>query len=102
MGIKLIATDLDGTLIGRSNEAGLYSRLLDVIDDARRSDNATWVVCTGRSLRSFKRYFAPMAEMGLLPEFIIVKHAYIYQARRSGYAPHRLWNLRTRLITFKC
>jgi len=95
--IKLIATDLDGTLIGRANEVGLYSRFVDAIDDAKRSDGAIWVICTGRSLRSFKRYFAPMATMGLFPDFVIVKHAYIYEARGSGYVPHLLWNLKTRM-----
>ena len=36
--------------------------------------------------------------MGSVPDFVIVRHAYIYGMTRFGYMPHLLWNLRIRYL----
>ena len=96
--IRLIATDLDGTLIGSANEFPLYHDFRERINEIRRRFNAVWVVCTGRSRRSFQSFFNPMSQMGLLPDYTIIHHAYIYSMTRFGYLPHVPWNIHIRLL----
>jgi hypothetical protein len=36
--------------------------------------------------------------MGITPDFVIVRHAYIYSLTRFGYVPHTFWNLRIRYL----
>jgi HAD superfamily hydrolase (TIGR01484 family) len=91
--IKLIATDLDGTLIGRTGELPIYDDFKKRLEYLRSKYNTVWVVCTGRSLRGFYHKFSPMEVMGVYPEYIIVDHAYIYRRTKSGrYRPHYSWN----------
>jgi len=90
--IKLIATDLDGTLIGNANEFPLYDEFRDRLDIYKQKYDALWVACTGRSLKSFLHFFSPMATLGLEPDYVILRHAYIYRRTRFGYRPHYAWN----------
>lgn len=89
-----MATDLDGTLIGSANEFPLYTDFRDRLETLRDKEGLIWVACTGRRLRSFRRFFSPMRMMGLAPDFVVVKHAYIYSLTSLGYLPHVFWNLR--------
>ena len=91
--IRLIATDLDGTLIGSANELPLYATFRDKVNELRSRFGAVWVACTGRRLKSFLSFFTPMRMMGIMPEYIIIRHAYIFQLTRFGYLPHFAWNL---------
>jgi len=90
--IKLLATDLDGTLFSRSESLSLYDDFRSRLQTLRTKHDALWVVCTGRSLRSFQNGFASMQAMGLIPDYVIVNHAYIYRRSRNGYRPHYTWN----------
>jgi len=99
--IKLIATDLDGTLIGRANDFPFYSEFRQKIDEWRVHNDAVWTVCTGRSRRSFRHFFNPMSAMGLTPDYIIISHAYVYSLTRFGYFPHVIWNLHIHYLTWK-
>ena len=99
--IRLVATDLDGTLIGSANEFPLYMEFHERINTIRRTSNAVWVVCTGRSRRSFQAFFDPMSQMGLLPDYIIIRHAYIYTLTRFGYRPSLSWNTRIRMLMWE-
>ena len=96
--IRLIATDLDGTIIGSAVELPLYTTFRDKLNELRRSHNTVWAVCTGRSLKAFRRFFTPMWIMGAAPDFVIVRHAYIYGLTRFGYIPHLFWNLKIRYL----
>ncbi len=91
--IRLIATDLDGTLIGSANELPLYTDFRDQIDGLREGNGAIWVACTGRSHRSFREFFRPMQRMGLMPDYVILRHALIYRRTRIGFVPHFVWNI---------
>jgi HAD superfamily hydrolase (TIGR01484 family) len=90
--IRLIATDLDGTLIGSMNAFPAYEEFRERLSACREKHGAVWVACTGRSLRSFLHFFAPMQTLGMAPEYVILKHAYIYRLTRFGYRPHYAWN----------
>ena len=92
--IQLLATDLDGTLIGSASEFPLYTSYREKVTELRRNYGTVWVACTGRRLRSFKMFFSPMRTMGMAPEFVVVNHAYIFEHTRVGYMPHIIWNLR--------
>jgi len=96
--IRLIATDLDGTLIGGVNEFPLYKDFRDSINELRRHHNAVWAACTGRSRRSFREFFSPMQSMDIMPDYVILNHAYISKLRPIGYVPHFSWNLRIRYL----
>jgi hypothetical protein len=41
-----------------------------------------------------------MKAMGLTPDVVVVRHAYIYTLTRFGYVPHLLWNLRVLLLVW--
>jgi len=91
--IRLIATDLDGTLIGSANEFALYQDFKARLNELRRKQAVYWVACTGRTRPSFNEFFHPMRSMGLTPDFIIIRHAYIYHHSPVGYIPRVFWNL---------
>ncbi len=90
--LRLIVTDLDGTLIGNANEFALYDEFQKQLDHMRARHGAVWVVCTGRTLRSFRHFIEPMQTMGVAPEYAIIRHAYVYRHTRLGYRPHLTWN----------
>ena len=93
----ILATDLDGTLIGGTGDFSLYDNFRSRLEAMQAADGTVWVVCTGRSLRSFQHLFSPMKIMGFMPDYVIVNHAYIYRRTKSGrYRPHHSWNLMIR------
>ncbi len=96
--IRLIATDLDGTLIGNADEFPMYSEFRDRLMRLQRENGTAWAVITGRTFRSFREFFAPLKVMGLAPDVIIIRHAYIYTLGKFGYKPHVFWNLRILLL----
>lgn len=95
--IRLLVTDLDGTLIGSANEFPLYQTFGATLERLRQKQGTLWAACTGRPLRSFKEFMRPMRQMDILPDYVIVRHAYIFELTRFGYLPHMAWNLRTLL-----
>ncbi len=95
--LRMIATDLDGTITGDSKELPLYSEFRQRIDHLRAKYDAVWVVCTGRSLNSYSRVTDAMEVVGMAPDYVILKHAYVYRRLRGIYRPHVRWNLRIRM-----
>lgn len=91
--IGLLATDLDGTLLGPTPEFNRYNEFRDEIC-SRQSSGCVWVISTGRRLRDFKRVFLPLRTFGIVPDFIVTRHAYIYERKEWGWYPHILWNLK--------
>jgi HAD superfamily hydrolase (TIGR01484 family) len=93
--IRLLATDLDGTLLGSAGDFSLYPEFREQLTAMRRRHNAVWAVCTGRSVSGFEQIFAPMRLMGVDPDFVIARHAFLYSVRGRRFVPHVLWNVRT-------
>ncbi|MDE0837710.1 MAG: HAD hydrolase family protein [Kiritimatiellae bacterium] len=93
--IGLLATDLDGTLIGSANELPLYLTFHDRIEHLRAANGAQWAACTGRTFRSFWEFFMPMRRYGVVPDYVIIRHAFIYRLTVLGYVPHVSWNVGT-------
>jgi len=94
--IQLLATDLDGTVIGGVQEFPLYADFRRALLWLRESEGGLWVACTGRSLSSFTGFSLPLQRMGIVPDYIIVRHAYIFSRSRFCWWPHALWNLHIR------
>ncbi len=92
--VRLIATDLDGTLVGHTADFRLYEELREKLIEYRRKNNTVWATCTGRSLASTKQFLGPMEDLGIRPHYIIVSHAFIYEHTKLGYVPHLAWNFR--------
>jgi hydroxymethylpyrimidine pyrophosphatase-like HAD family hydrolase len=90
--IKLITTDLDGTLVGGGNEFALFKDFADRLLVYRQRFGAQWAICTGRSMHSFEAVLAPMRAMGIEPDYVIIHHAFIYRRGWRGYWPHLIWN----------
>ncbi|MDA0989180.1 MAG: HAD hydrolase family protein [Verrucomicrobia bacterium] len=99
--IGLIATDLDGTLIGSANELPLYTDFNARIDNLRSTNQTIWAACTGRTFSSFWEFFLPMRRMGILPDYVIIRHAFIYRLTKFGFLPHLAWNINILLKQWK-
>lgn len=99
--LHLLVTDLDGTLLGPKPEFSHYNAFRDLVASLRQTPGFNWVICTGRSLRSFKRIFLPLRSFGIAPDYIITSHAYIFQHKAWGYVPHLVWNLHIRMLQFR-
>ena len=100
--IGLLATDLDGTLLGQKPELALYNSFRDKLA-ALRDRGSYWAICTGRSLRSYRRVILPMRAFGIRPDYVITRHAYIFSESRYflGYKPHIIWNLRVKALQWR-
>ncbi|MBN1673455.1 MAG: HAD-IIB family hydrolase [Kiritimatiellae bacterium] len=96
--LRLIALDLDGTLVGGTNEHAHYLSLRETLNRLRREQGLLWVICSGRRMRSFLSVWRPMMDIGLGPDYLILKGAYIYRATPRGYSPHWRWNMRIRRV----
>lgn len=92
--VRLFVADADGTLMGRRPEFELYRAFREQINHLRNDYGIVWVVCTGRSLRGYKGLFQSMKMFGINPDYVITRHAYIYECRPWGFLPHWIWNLR--------
>ena len=98
--VRMFVTDADGTLLGHRPEFDQYCAFRDRINKLRSDYNAVWVVSTGRSLRSFNSVFLAMRTFGIVPDFVIARHAYIYEKAWVGYKPHGIWNIRVQFLQF--
>ena len=93
--IRLLATDFDGTLLGRLEDLKHIPEFLKSVI-AVRAEGGKWVISTGRSLHRFRHVFEPFALAGLRSDFLIVEHAFVYSVTAFGYNPHVVWNMQTR------
>jgi hydroxymethylpyrimidine pyrophosphatase-like HAD family hydrolase len=91
--IEMLATDLDGTVIGGVQEFPLYAEFRRELARLQETCGTVWIACTGRALSSFKEFMQPLSRMGVEPDYAIVRHAYIFVRSRIGWYPHVLWNL---------
>jgi HAD superfamily hydrolase (TIGR01484 family) len=96
--LGMFVTDVDGTLLGHRAGFDQCQAFRKHIDALRNRYGVKWVICTGRSLGSFKKVFRPMTMMGVMPDYVISRHAYIFERKSHGYLPHVIWNVRVRWL----
>ena len=99
--IRMFVTDADGTLLGHRPEFEQYRAFRVRLEDLQKRQHTFWVVCTGRSLRGFTRVFLPMRAFGITPDYVIARHAYIYEKASIGYKPHWLWNMQVLMLQWQ-
>ena len=97
----MFVTDVDGTLVGHRVGFDQYEAFRRYVGILRDRYGACWVICTGRSLRSFRHVFRPMMMLGIVPDYVISRHAYIYERKSRGWIPHGVWNLRVRWLQWR-
>ncbi len=95
--IRLIVTDLDGTLIGNDNELAYCGRLAELINTYRSQYGAVWVVCSGRSARGVGTSVEELHQMGLHPDYAIVRSAFVYRTDRYSWRSMYAWNFGIRM-----
>lgn len=87
-------TDVDGTLVGHRAPFEQYQAFRRYTNLLRDKYDARWIICTGRNFRSFKHVFRPMTMLDITPDFVISRHAFIYERKSYGWMPHWTWNLK--------
>ena len=95
--IKLIVTDLDGTLVGNDNELAFSSRLAELIAQYRSRYNTIWAICSGRFASSVRSSVESLQQMGLDPDYVIARNAFVYSTAGYKWSPKHTWNLSTRI-----
>ncbi len=91
--IRLIVTDLDGTLVGPRDEHEAVLRFTRRMQQFQAEEQVVWAILTGRSLKSFRRVFRHLSAAGATPNYLISHHAFIYSPHGRYYRPHCLWNI---------
>lgn len=92
--IRLIVADLDGTVLNKRHEhPDLIDALRQKLERLKGTQSVKLAINTGRDLDSFKEVFQPLLEAGINPDFVIVKHAYIFSIKGWRYVPHLIWNI---------
>jgi HAD superfamily hydrolase (TIGR01484 family) len=92
--IRLLTIDLDGTLVGPTNQYFVCMEFQEKINQFLSRTGAKWAICTGRPQRGYKTHFKPMLKMGIRPDFVVTRDAYIFTVTPQGWMiPHLRWNL---------
>ena len=95
--MRMIVTDLDGTLLGSGSDREFQPNFVQRIEEFQKN-GGLWVIATGRGFRSTHKLLHPLWALGARPDFIIARHAYIYGKTRVGYIPHPFWNYHIRKV----
>ena len=91
--IDLVATDLDGTLIGAADTPDGLISFGQRLRELRASHNTRWVIITGRQLAAANDVLDQFASLGLFPDFLVTEDARVHDYGKAGIPmPHRRWN----------
>ncbi|MBT3295235.1 MAG: HAD hydrolase family protein [Verrucomicrobia bacterium] len=83
--IRLLATDLDGTVMGHRDDRALYPEFKAVLDELRRSEGMQWVICTGRHYGSYRAFARSMEKAGVAPDFVVTHRLRVFERTQKGY-----------------
>ncbi len=93
--IYLIATDLDGTLVGQGANADDYLEFRMILKKLRGGFNTRWAIVTGRHRAGIDGILGQFMIRGLFPDYLVLEDALIFARTRGGaFRPYRLWNFR--------
>ena len=91
--IRLISTDLDGTLLGGDRGDAIPSDAIQRIAELKAVYDALWVINTGRQLRSLLDGPFRYTLFRVFPDYLVVRESEIYRKTgRCRYRPLRRWN----------
>lgn len=92
MGMQLLSTDFDGTLVGFPQRLACPPLLSDALVAARAADVA-WVINTGRSLEHLEEGLAEFAAPHA-PDYAVVNERHLYELRGRDWIAIGTWNER--------
>ena len=92
MGIHLISTDFDGTLVAHENEPVLDPSCIELIGELQRA-GALWTINTGRSVELLESGLLDF-EFPIRPDFILTSERDVFRPSRNGgkWEPFGDWN----------
>jgi len=91
--IRMLVTDLDGTLIAQGEEAEDFLRFRHCLRILRGGCRTAWVIATGRHRSSIEAVLGGLLVRGLTPDVLVLEDARIYKRMGSGaFRPFFLWN----------
>lgn len=99
--IKLIVTDLDGTILGNDTEFKYNEKLSRIVASYRDTFGTKWVLCSGRSYSSVSASVEALREIGLFPDYVVVRSSFVYRNDRHQLQSQYAWNFKVRLRIFK-
>jgi hydroxymethylpyrimidine pyrophosphatase-like HAD family hydrolase len=92
-GIRLICTDLDGTLWKGTLHPEEFMKFRSLLQRAYREWRGEWAIVTGRPLRDMQPILANFLTFGMLPRFLVLEDALIYRRNfRGTYSACWWWN----------
>ena len=95
--IRLIATDLDGTLIGDEESPELLPVFRQLLQHAQENWQTQWAIVTGRHSIAMRGMLHHLMCAGLRPNYVIAEDARIYRHVGQGQLlPLFWWNLTVR------
>jgi len=93
--IRIVATDLDGTLIGNGEEPEDYRVFAAMLVDMHAQWGTRWGIITGRHLNALRGILTTLQLHRLVPDFIVVEDARIFTVDdRNVATPFFWWNMR--------
>jgi len=93
--IRLVVTDLDGTLLWTEDGAEDLAAFRELLEQARRAWRTKWVIATGRNVQTTHPVLCQFRGLGLQPDYLILEDGQIYRrTERDAMAPFWWWNCR--------
>lgn len=83
--IRLLVTDLDGTVMGHRDDRSLYPSFKQLLDELRRSRQLQWVICTGRSFSGYRKFAGSLERAGIRPDFVVTGRFGVFKRTPDGY-----------------
>jgi hypothetical protein len=91
--IGLVATDLDGTLIGASESESDFHEFRLLLERLRRERGTRWAIITGRLRGTMDEELFRFGVYGLHPDFLVLEDARIFRRHpRLGFVSFFWWN----------
>ncbi len=91
--IRLVATDLDGTLLNDADVGDEFFRFRVLLQKLRGGCGTHWAVITGRSMHSMGTVLTRLLVHNLTPDYLVVEDAKIFRHTRGGrFLPFVWWN----------
>lgn len=99
--IRLLVTDLDGTLVGNGETPADFQRFRECLGDLRSRHRTRWAIITGRHMRALRPMVGQFRVWGLVPDYAVVEDARIFERGPGGrLVPFLFWNARIDVLRF--
>ena len=97
--MRLLVTDLDGTVMGHRDDRALYPEFKDLIDELRRDRKLRWIISTGRHYGSFRTFTRPLERRGICSDLVVTRHGRVFEHHGKGYRFKPLYTARVEAMS---